>query len=794
MSSYLPPQQQQQPQGYPLPYGAAPQMQGYPLPMGHFSPPATQYGATTVTYGSRGPYVYPTGGPPPSRVFGTSQEIRAAKARAMKTTSLHPSMITHYLNVLQQDFSVDEKRYAVIALRKVLEVKDRVYCTEFVQTYAGHLPVIELLCNGDAGGKANAAAVLRLLAQDWSPKNSGTGRSHRDYTNDTNESLNTPSYSKETLVKAGVIPPLIALLRDGDADGKEQAVAALCKLAEGSSDTRADCADDGFYTSPDRIRAALAAAGSFKPLVDILGDGNAATKSSAAMLLMEMTIQQGSVVVSAFRAIPVLVALLLNGEDMYKGQMASMLKELAGQSHDNAIAIVQGGAVPALVALSHDRNAYKKTEAAAALKSLASNGGANSDVKGAIVAAGGPPRFSVGDHVAAGDRACVVQGVHGVDEGRYRYRVLFEDGSHEEDVAESRVRLRFAAGALVDADRGETGTFCAATVEAARDDGYGYDVAFDDGGREERVASCRVRKPSSGFRKTGSPWIGRRLKKGGFLGFVVAWKPPVGDAPFLDGDSRPAPLYGVAYYGNTNVEELQAHELLDARLLLPQTPDEWQRDRAFAEFLRVRDVACECNDPYASVTTIQAFFDLGGTAEGTAEMLLEGIHGQHCTVPNIQDLWKEYCAGGVPAPAETADADAEEAETGRLGELEAKVRALEIANATLETENAALAGRLKEETERADDQGTTAMYLTAQKSELQDLVSEAVGALVEWNVPTKDVPDDDAPFYYMFDSHRADNMQTLPWNPYAGIPMTIGEGIHWILNQKERETKKRPRR
>ena len=674
-------------------------------------------------------------------------------------------MITHYLNVLQQDkFSVDEKRYAVIALRKVLEVKHPVYCTEFVQTYAGHLPVIELLCNGDAGGKANAAAVLRLLI--------------------------ALSSSKETLVKAGVIPPLIALLRDGDADGKEQAVAALCKLAEGSSDTRADGADDGFYTSPDRIRAALAAAGSFKPLVDILGDGNAATKSSAAMLLMEMTIQQGSVVVSAFRAIPVLVALLLNGEDMYKGQMASMLKELAGQSHDNAIAIVRGGAVPALVALSHDRNAYKKTEAAAALKSLASN----AEFKGDIIAAGGLPRFSVGDHVAAGDRACVVQGVHGVDEGRYRYRVLFEDGSHEEDVAEGRVRLRFAVGALVDADRGETGTFCAATVEAARDDGYGYDVAFDDGGREERVASCRVRKPSSGFRKTGSPWIGRRLKKGGFLGFVVAWKPPVGDAPFLDGDSRPAPLYGVAYYGNTNVEELQAHELLDARLLLPQTPDEWQRDRAFAEFLRVRDVACECNEPYASVTTIQAFFDLGGTAEGTAEMLLEGIHGQHCTVPNIQDLWKEYCAGGVPAPAETADAEAEEAETGRLGELEAKVRALEIANATLETENAALAGRLKEETERADDQGTTAMYLTAQKSELQDLVSEAVGALVEWNVPTKDVPDEDAPFYYMFDSHRADNMQTLPWNPYAGIPMTIGEGIHWILNQKERETKKRPRR
>ena len=35
-------------------------------------------------------------------------------------------------------------------------------------------------------------------------------------------------------------------------------------------------------------------------------------------------------------------------------------------------------------------------------------------------------------------------------------------------------------------------------------------------------------------------------------------------------------------------------------------------------------------------------------------------------------------------------------------------------------------------------------------------------------MPTKEVPDDETPFYYMFDSHRDDNMQTLPWNPYAG--------------------------
>ena len=63
-------------------------------------------------------------------------------------------------------------------------------------------------------------------------------------------------------------------------------------------------------------------------------------------------------------------------------------------------------------------------------------------------------------------------------------------------------------------------------------------------------------------------------------------------------------------------------------------------------------------------------------------------------------------------------------------------------------------------------------------------MTEAAAALIkEGKVPTKEVPDDKTPFYYMFDSHRDDNMQTLPWNPYAGRAMTPAEGIFWILNQ-----------
>ena len=89
-----------------------------------------------------------------------------------------------------------------------------------------------------------------------------------------------------------------------------------------------------------------------------------------------------------------------------------------------------------------------------------------------------------------------------------------------------------------------------------------------------------------------------------------------------------------------------------------------------------------------------------------------------------------------------------------------------------------------DERERADDQGTNAMYLTAQKSALQRLVSDAANALLDAEVPTNEVSDKDAPFYYMLESHRDDNKQTLPWNPYENRPMTLAEGIHWIRNNQ----------
>ena len=97
------------------------------------------------------------------------------------------------------------------------------------------------------------------------------------------------------------------------------------------------------------------------------------------------------------------------------------------------------------------------------------------------------------------------------------------------------------------------------------------------------------------------------------------------------------------------------------------------------------------------------------------------------------------------------------------------------------------------ERERADDQGTNAMYLHTQKSELQRLVSDAANALLDSDadVPTKEVDDDATPFYYILESHRDDGKQTVLWNVEADRAMTLAEGIAWIQNNRPN---KRPRR
>ena len=126
----------------------------------------------------------------------------------------------------------------------------------------------------------------------------------------------------------------------------------------------------------------------------------------------------------------------------------------------------------------------------------------------------------------------------------------------------------------------------------------------------------------------------------------------------------------------------------------------------------------------------------------------------------------------------------DQASKARLVEVKEEKVAAEGARDRTDAVAAAASAAAATEKERADDQGTNAMYLTAQKSALQRLVSDAANALLDAEVPTNEVSDKDAPFYYMLESHRDDNKQTLPWNPYENRPMTLAEGIHWIRNNQ----------
>ena len=150
------------------------------------------------------------------------------------------------------------------------------------------------------------------------------------------------------------------------------------------------------------------------------------------------------------------------------------------------------------------------------------------------------------------------------------------------------------------------------------------------------------------------------------------------------------------------------------------------------------------------------------------------------------------------------DDDAQRRDTGLREEydratqehiVEVKKEKLDAEGARDRTDRVAAAASVAAatESERADFQGTNAMYLTAQKSELQKLVSEAARALIDADVPTHECPDNETPFYYMLESHRDDGKQTVPWNPEAGRAMTLAEGIAWLQNNppaKRRRTRR----
>ena len=172
--------------------------------------------------------------------------------------------------------------------------------------------LVRALREGDDAAKAEAARRLGTIA--WSTLN------------------------QAAIAEAGGIPPLVELLRDGNAEGKLQAAWALAKLA---LDNAAN-------------RVLIAEAGGIAPLVELLRDDRERAKVSAAWVLYHVACNnnanQGAI--AAAGGILPLVQLLRDGSADVKAAAAQALRNLARNNASNAVAIAAAVGLETLVQLA----------------------------------------------------------------------------------------------------------------------------------------------------------------------------------------------------------------------------------------------------------------------------------------------------------------------------------------------------------------------------------------------------------------------------------------------------------
>ena len=194
----------------------------------------------------------------------------------------------------------------------------------------------------------------------------------------------------ETVVEAGVIPPLVQLLVRGTDEKKEKAARALEKLAANAANRAQivqagamppltallDSADDALKGSALRVVVHLAekAVGASKSLVAMLSGTNDALTNNALDVLLVLAKDEANLKKLADAgAIKPLVALLRRDtDDAQKEKAARLLGNLAfEQAYE--VPIAKAGAIPPLVQLLSSTDDALKGSAALALFHLAFN-------------------------------------------------------------------------------------------------------------------------------------------------------------------------------------------------------------------------------------------------------------------------------------------------------------------------------------------------------------------------------------------------------------------------------------
>ena len=218
------------------------------------------------------------------------------------------------------------------------------------------------------------------------------------------------SKNSTAIVAAGGIRPLVQLLIEGDDEGKQCASAALARLATGNRQTAADIATAGaivplvdllrgscgdaaqqeaagalFALADDNNnRVAITDAGGIGPLVTLLGSSNERSRQHAKGVLVRLSIE------SANRAIIIkeLVGMLVDSEASAQEQAAAALANLASETAENRVSIVDAGGISPLLKLLENGSPLAKENSMAAIAKLAYN---SETIQRNIAAAGGIP-------------------------------------------------------------------------------------------------------------------------------------------------------------------------------------------------------------------------------------------------------------------------------------------------------------------------------------------------------------------------------------------------------------------
>jgi len=232
---------------------------------------------------------------------------------------------------------------------------------------------VEILSTGDDVGKRNAAESLRLLAEE--------------------------DQFRSGIAKAGAIPPLVDLVRDGAAGGKEAATRALWNLACDNAENKVLIAECGGIeplvgvlkngsASTKKLAAgalsnlacdnhdnvlAISHAGVFPPLIELLRTGSPSAKEVAALAVRNLAFTDETVdaITEAGGILP-LVELLRSGRSGTEDAAAAALKNLACDNTPNKIAIAKAGAIPLLVKLVKEGRSSSREAAVRAISNLAS--------------------------------------------------------------------------------------------------------------------------------------------------------------------------------------------------------------------------------------------------------------------------------------------------------------------------------------------------------------------------------------------------------------------------------------